>query len=129
IVGAHHDLAILEAEIVERPGLGSATLTVTWQVLQPLPFDYNVFFQAVTDGEQGDRVLAQVDAQPLRHDPPATTCLPGEIYAGRYALRVGREALAGAEPIRYYFGFYDWRDGTRLPVDGGMDDKLILYAE
>lgn len=129
IVGAHHDLAILAAEVTERPGLGSATLTVTWQVLRPLPFDYNIFFQAVMDGEQGDLVLAQVDTQPLRSNQPATTWLPGEIYAGRYALRVGREALAGAEPIRYYFGFYDWRDGTRLPVDGGMDDKLILYAE
>lgn len=129
IVGAHPDLAILEAKVVENPGLGSATLVITWQVLRPLPFDYNVFFQAVTSGDQGDNVLAQLDMQPLKGKQPATTWQPGDIYADRYPLRVGRDALNGADPVRYYFGFYDWRDGTRLAVDGGIDDKMILYAE
>lgn len=129
MMGANHDLAILAAKVVENPGLGSATLQITWQVLRPLPFDYNVFFQAVTSGDQGDTVLAQLDMQPLRGKQPATTWQPGAIYTDRYPLRVGREVLLGTTPVIYYFGFYDWRDGSRLPVDGGIDDKLILYAE
>ena len=32
-------------------------------------------------------------------------------------------------PLRYYFGYYDWRDGKRLPVNGGMDDKLVLHGQ
>ncbi|MCC6169794.1 MAG: hypothetical protein IT329_21430 [Caldilineaceae bacterium] len=128
IVGARQELAILEAKVLENPGLGSATLHVTWQVLRPLPFDYNVFFQAVTTDNQGDHVLAQLDVQPLKGEQPATAWQPGDIYTARYALRVGRDTLLGAEPVRYYFGFYDWRDGARLAVDGGIDDKMILYA-
>ena len=33
------------------------------------------------------------------------------------------------KPLRYYFGYYDWRDGVRLPVDGGIDDKLVFYGQ
>lgn len=129
MMGSPYDLAILEATVVENPGLGSATLRVTWQVLRPLPFDYSVFFQAVISDEPGDTVVAQRDVQPLDGKRPATTWQPGEIFTDRYALAVGRDALNGTQRVRYYFGFYDWRDGTRLPVDGGIDDKLILYAD
>lgn len=129
VMGAHNDLAILEATVRENPGLGSATLHITWQVLRPLPFDYNIFFQAVVQTDSGDIVLAQRDIQPLRGKQPATTWRRGEIYSDRYAVRVGRDALLGEERITYYFGFYNWNDGTRLPVDGGIDDKLILHAE
>ena len=38
------------------------------------------------------------------------------------------DAPAGA-PLLYYFGYYDWRDGRRLPVDGGLDDKLVVDGE
>jgi len=31
--------------------------------------------------------------------------------------------------LTYYFGYYDWRDGSRLPVNGGRDDKLVLHGQ
>lgn len=36
--------------------------------------------------------------------------------------------VPGVLPLRYDFGYYDWRDGTRLPIDGGIDDKLMFYG-
>ena len=41
--------------------VNTATLHVTWQVLQPIPFDYSVFFQAVTEVGDEWQVVAQVD--------------------------------------------------------------------
>jgi hypothetical protein len=55
---------------------------------------------------------------------PATQWQPGAILGARYTLALPPEAQ-GAN-LRYYFGFYDWRDGTRLPVNGGLDDKLVF---
>lgn len=31
-------------------------------------------------------------------------------------------------PLRFDFGYYDWRDGSRLPVDRGIDNKLMFYG-
>jgi hypothetical protein len=110
----------------EAPGR-AATLTVAWQVLQPLASDDNIFFQAIAGAGEEERVVAQLDAQPLGDGSPATSWQPGEILTGRYTLDLSG-APVGA-PLRYYFGFYDWRSGQRLPVDGGVDDKLVLYGE
>ena len=71
--------------------------------------------------------VAQLDTQPAGPDRPATTWQPGEILTQRYTLDMA-QAPPG-EPLRYYFGFYDWSNGERLPVDGGIDDKLVLYAQ
>ncbi len=70
--------------------------------------------------------MAQLDAQPLV-DRPATGWQPGEVLTATYTLD-----LAAAPPdaaLTYYFGYYDWRDGRRLPVDGGRDDKLVLHGK
>jgi hypothetical protein len=157
-LGLRPDLVVLEAVLVEEPAtlaptstttptLTSAlthtltsTLTITWQVLHPLPFDYSVFFQAVAATPDGDQVLAQVDTQPLQGTTPATSWLPGEIFTDTYVLTVpvpapmaapaGDPAAAAGQvsQIRYFFGLYDWRDGSRMPVNGGLDNKLILYG-
>jgi hypothetical protein len=127
MLGANQ-LAILAADITEADG--SAMLDITWQVLQPLASDENIFFQAIGGEGEDERVVAQLDTQPSGPEHPTTSWQPGEILTQRYALALppAEQAEAGS-PRRYYFGFYDWRSGERLPVDGGIDDKLVLYAQ
>jgi hypothetical protein len=118
-----NQLAVLSAQVTE--GNANATLDVSWQVLQPLAGDDNVFFQAITGEGENERVVAQADAQPVGPEHPATAWQPGEILTGRYSLDLPPQA----GELRYYFGFYDWRSGRRLAVDGGIDDKLVLHGE
>jgi len=116
-----NQVVVLDAQVTEAEG--AAVLSVTWQALHPLDFDYNVFFQALA----GDAVVAQLDAQPLGETRPATSWQPGEVLTTRYTLDLA--AAAPGEKLTYYFGYYDWRDGRRLPVDGGRDDKLVLHGK
>jgi hypothetical protein len=125
--GQHPDLVLLKADLSEDKAAGEATLDVTWQVLQRLPFDYNVFFQAVRPEDDGWQVVAQLDTQPRQGLEPATSWLPGKIMTDTYQLDLPSSLPQGE--LRYFYGFYDWRDGTRLPVDGGIDDKLIIYGD
>jgi hypothetical protein len=71
--------------------------------------------------------VAQLDAQPLGETRPATSWQPGEVLTTRYTLDL--TAAAPGEKLTYYFGYYDWRDGRRLPIDGGRDDKLVLHGK
>lgn len=143
-LGLRPDLVVLEAGVVETPvesGVAdaavmvtsslSSTITVTWQVLQPLPLDYSVFFQAVAATSEGDKVLAQLDTQPFQGTAPATSWTPGQILTDTYTLVLPGELLAElpAGEVRYLYGLYDWRDGARVPVNGGIDDKLIFYGQ
>jgi hypothetical protein len=122
-------LVLLAADLDE--GAEKTSLDVTWQVLQPLPFDYNLFFQAVIAGDAAantdEQVVAQLDTQPRQGTEPATTWRVGAIMTDTYTLAMPSTLPEGE--VRYYFGYYDWRDGTRLVVDGGRDDKLILLGE
>lgn len=120
-----NQLLVLKATLHEQEDPSAATLEVAWQPLRPLEFDYNVFFQAIVEDEQGARVAAQLDAQPLGEERPATRWRPGEVLTNSYRLDLS-EAPSGRR-LTYYFGFYDWRDGARLPLVGG-DDKLVLYG-
>jgi len=131
IFGGNNEIVLLNAALTEDRTAQEAQLDVTWQVLQPLPFDYNVFFQALAEGEGEPQVMSQLDAQPLQGERPATTWVPGEIFTDTYTLDLaatGVQAADVAPGLRYDFGYYDWRDGSRLPIDGGIDDKLILYG-
>jgi hypothetical protein len=133
--GRQPDLVLLAADLreeVEEDAVTgvvtpTATLDVTWQVLQPIPFDYNVFFQAVTNENDGWQVVSQLDTQPRQGLEPATTWQVGQIMTDTYQVVLPTPLPEGA--LRYYFGYYDWRDGTRLPIDGGIDNKLILHGE
>ena len=120
-----NQLAVLAADLTEADG--RATLDVTWQVLQPLASDDNVFFQAIAGEGSSEQVVAQLDTQPAGADRPPTTWQPGEIFTQRYALNI--TGAPPNSPRQYYFGFYDWRSGERLLVDGGIDDKLVLHAD
>jgi hypothetical protein len=119
-----NQLAILAADLKQEEG--QAALDVTWQVLQPLASDDNIFFQAIVGEGKDERVVAQLDAPPAGPDRPPTGWQPGEVLTGRYVLDIS--AAPPGEPLRYYFGLYNWQTGARLPVDGGIDDKLVLHA-
>ena len=94
---------------------------MTWQPLRTLPVDYNIFFQALTaDGQK----VAQLDMQPLGEAQPATQWRPGQILQNTYSLDLS--AAPPGVPLTYLYGYYDWRDGTRLSLVGSNDDKLVL---
>lgn len=125
--GADHNMAILAANLAEDRANGTTTVALEWQTLQALPADYNVFFQAVREEEDGVRVVAQIDVPPFNDERPTTTWRPGEIMQQVYTLSLP-PVDEEPGPLTYYFGLYDWRDGTRLPVNGGHDDKLVLHG-
>lgn len=131
VYGEHGELLLLQADIEEdslSDQHGRARLSVVWQPLQPFAFDYNVFFQALRPDRAGEgyEVIAQLDQQPLP-DRPATTWQPGEILTATYQLELPVDP--NEITLRYYYGYYDWRNGARLPIDGGVDDKTVLYGE
>ena len=132
VFGDAREVVLLDAKLTEDAAAQEAELAVTWQALQPLPFDYNVFFQALASTPEGMEVVAQLDTQPLQGERPATTWMPGQIFTDTYKLDMSQMELpiaASESQLRYHFGYYDWRDGSRLPVDNGIDDKLIFYGE
>ncbi len=122
-----NQIALLATELSDQADPDAAQLTVTWQPLAPLDFDYNVFFQAVAGEGADEEVVSQLDVQPLAGARPPTGWRPGEILTETYTLDLSN-APTGAT-LRYYYGYYDWRDGRRLPVDGGLDDKLVIDGE
>jgi len=131
VIGANSDIVLLEASVQESADPPAAELPVTWQTRRLLDTDYNIFFQALTEVDGEWRVVAQLDAQPLGDEQPATEWRPGEILTNSYRLDLSdaAETIDLEETIlRYYFGYYDWRDGQRLPVDGGIDDKLVFHG-
>ncbi|MCL4833938.1 MAG: hypothetical protein KJZ86_15960 [Caldilineaceae bacterium] len=129
VYGPQGELVLLEANLTEsNAGGNDARLETVWQPLQPLDFDYNLFFQALRPVNAGDsyEVVAQLDRQPLT-DSPATTWQPGTILTATYTLSLPLDPASAN--LRYYFGYYNWQDGTRLPMNGGLDDKAVLFGK
>ena len=133
VFGADDQIVFLKAELRENKQQAETQLAVTWQVLQPLAFDYNVFFQALAPKDKDLQVIAQLDTQPLPDKTrPATTWQAGQVFTTTYHLRLTNDDHPvdfQTPSLRYYFGYYNWQDGKRLPVDGGIDDKLIFYGK
>jgi hypothetical protein len=131
IFGEVNEIVVLDAQLTEDADAQAAELTLTWQVLRTPEFDYNVFFQALAPDDGHFRTVAQLDTQPLQGLLPATTWQPGDIYTDTYHLDLS-DATAQVDlaqtALRFDFGYYDWRDGVRLPIDGGIDDKLMFYG-
>ncbi len=121
-------VAVLAATVDESApaadGTRQATLALDWQALAPLPFDADLFFQALDTSGENPRVVAQLDAPPIA-DRPATTWRQGDLFAESYVLDLPADAPQG---LTYYVGLYNWEDGARLPVNAGLADKLILYG-
>lgn len=148
--GSHNEIVILRLALTENRQPRSAEIAVTWQTLQPLEADYNIFFQALRteagaaarsdasptpDNDQTLAVVGQLDQQPFGGVRPATSWQIGTIYTDTYQLNLADVAsdstddITGDDQLIYYFGYYNWDNGVRLPVNGGIDDKLIFYGE
>ena len=144
--GTHNEIVILRLALTENRQPRSAEIAVTWQTLQPLEADYNIFFQALhaevgaaagsaasppPANAQTVAVVGQLDQQPFGGVRPATTWQIGTIYTDTYQLDLAGVAsdTTGDDQLIYYFGYYNWDNGVRLPVNGGIDDKLIFYGE
>jgi hypothetical protein len=97
------------------------TVTVHWQGVRPVDFDYNVFVHVVDEEEN---ILAQWDGQPQREDDayPMTTWPPGEVVTNSYRLEMAPEVARQGE--RVHVGLYDWQTGERLAAAEG--DQLTL---
>lgn len=121
-----HEIVVLSTKLTENRQQQAATLAVTWQPVAVLNTDYNIFFQALAGNGQALTVAAQLDTQPIGNERPATIWRPGEILTNTYQLDL--TGVASTVQLQYYFGYYDWRNGARLPVDGGIDDKLVFYG-
>ena len=123
-------LAPAELPVAERParhtldgaiGLGevqfggvsesSATLTLTWQSLRPVPYDATVFAH-LRDAE--GNLLAQADRQPLDGRFPTSYWLPGQIITDVIRLAPVSETNGG--PLLLDLGMYTWPSLDRLPV-------------
>jgi len=122
-----NEIVLLSATLTEDRVQHLATLAVTWQPISVLDVDYNLFFQALQGDEQALTVAAQLDAQPLGAERPATTWRPGEILTNTYQLDL--RDVAQTVQLQYHFGYYDWHNGVRLLVDSGIDDKVVFYGD
>lgn len=131
IYGHNQELLILEAEVSRSDERGVATLDVVWQALRQMDFDYNIFFQAIERTDDGINVISQIDVQPRQGNRPAMSWKVGEIITDTYELDVSFHPHP--DTLQYYFGYYNWNDGSRLPVEdsitGIRDDKLVLYGQ
>jgi hypothetical protein len=123
IVG-DNQIAILSAALAPNDVTGETHLDVRWQVLQPLDKDYNIFVQAMKGSGVDAEKIAQIDQPPLA-DSPATAWQPGDIHSATYTIFVP----AGEPADVYWYGWYDWNDGSRLAVDAGIADKMVIHGE
>ncbi len=97
------------------PG-GTLPFTLHWRTTQPLAVDYTSFVHLLD--ASGERV-AQLDWTP--HDAisqlPTSAWLPEQPVVDRQALSLPADLAAGTYSL--IVGWYDGRDGKRLPVGEG----------
>ncbi|MBE7553444.1 MAG: hypothetical protein HS126_20430 [Anaerolineales bacterium] len=96
-------------------------LDVTWQALQTITEDWKVFVHLV---DANGQVLAQFDGQPAEGDYPTSHWIPGELIKDSYPLLMPAAPPPG--PYRVFVGFYNEATGTRLPVPGDSEGRVML---
>ena len=115
-------IRLLGYELAQRsvqPG-GSLELTLYWQADEAVTARYKVFTHLlgeVWNGQSGNFIWGQVDAEPLEGQAPTTTWAPGAVIADRYRIPVAADAPPGE--YRLEVGLYGLVDGARLPVVAG----------
>lgn len=101
------------------PG-GQLPVTLYWQALAAVEFDYSVFVHLL--GEH-DLVAAQRDTYPGRGARPTSAWRPGEIFADRLILAIPASAYA-PDLAQLEVGLYDYTTGARLPATGADGGSL-----
>lgn len=99
-------------DLYPEPGqTAQTTVELAWQSLRPVEQDYTVFVQLL---DAQDRVIAQVDAQPLPGLYPTSRWQPGDYLVEQFLLPVPRQELTADR--RLVTGMYDLDSGARLPT-------------
>lgn len=99
-----------------QPGQ-SLDLALAWYALAPTALDHNFFLRLVSQADGS--TLAQFDGPPLGGSYPTSVWNTGERILMPLQLEVAADAPAG--PASLVHGWYDWRDGQRLPIAGDAD--------
>jgi 4-amino-4-deoxy-L-arabinose transferase-like glycosyltransferase len=96
-------------------------LTLEWLALRPTDLDHNFFIHLETpDG----RSVGQFDGPPLGGSYGTNVWAPGERIYQRIELVIPKDAPPGPAVLRV--GWYDWRDGARLPAASDDDAAVEL---
>lgn len=106
------DGSIILADMVTEGELQAGQVvsaTLTWQVLQPPDFDYNLYLHVLD--ANGQR-WGQADAQPVA-EQPMTQWAVGSVYTGAVAVAINP---AAPSPLHLAWGLYNWQTGARLPT-------------
>jgi len=88
-------------------GTVTDTITLHWQVVDPLPADYTTTVQLF---DAAGNKLAQDDRRAGGDFYPTTLWKPGELILDRHALALP----AGAQPARLLVGMYSGLDAALL---------------
>ena len=116
--GAH--IRLIGTDLPARADVGGVIHgTIAWLAIAPTMTDHN-FFLHVTDTEGG--VAAQLDGPPLGGSHTTDHWEPGTTIVQTFELAVAADALEGE--ARVHTGWYDWRDGARLPVADHVGDAV-----
>lgn len=101
------------------------TLTVTlWsRAVAPTDGDRNFFVHLISEAD--GRTIGQFDGPPLDGSYTTDQWQPGEVIFQQIPITVAEDAPDG--PAVVQIGWYDWRDGQRLPIAG--DDDAAAEVE
>jgi len=119
-------ILLLDYEVeqpIELEATQPLTLTLAWQVVEPVAEDYTVFVHVLAaDGTK----IAQRDTRPCDGECPTNTWQPGEVIMDRHRLEWAQEAGPGAQPARLAVGLYLLESGDRAAVVGREDRTVFL---
>jgi 4-amino-4-deoxy-L-arabinose transferase-like glycosyltransferase len=91
---------------------GVVTVTLYWEALQRLDFDYSVFVHLIDESGQ---IITQKDHAPgYERNYPPTVWLPGDIIEDPHQLKIPQQWPKSAR--RFRIGVYNWATGEQLPA-------------
>jgi hypothetical protein len=99
----------------------AVTVTLAWRATTPTPADRNFFVHMVAPDGAG---IAQWDGPPLDGSYTTDAWRPGETILQRVGLEIPADAPLGEARLAH--GWYDWRTGQRLPVQGSAEDAVTI---
>lgn len=122
--GAALELHAASGDARVAPG-AEATLTLTWTLEAPLPFDASVFVHLI---DENDVIVAQRDMRPGQGSLSTARLFTPYRWSDRYVLRVPRIAPAW-RTLRWAVGVYDYAGGVRLSTESGKTRVVFGAVE
>lgn len=100
-------------------------VSLLWRALEPLETNYTVFVHLIDEGE---RVWAQHDGQPVGGSRPTSSWKPGEEVGDNHGLPLPTDIPPGEYQIAV--GLHDAATGERLPrlteEQGPTEDRVLV---